>query len=121
MIKVWFYKIHLTQLDYSQISYPTVCINPTAFILLFLFALRGAPACAACSLALRNYASRRAPMQALNETLAPHFKNKTAFFSADRQLPGLPYHAQIRRFNKLDPPPFPPALSLSTAPVSNTH
>jgi len=42
----------------------------------------------------------RSCVQALNETLAPHLKNKTAFHK-DRQLPGQSYHAQISQFTKL--------------------
>ena len=53
-------------------------------------------------LASRNYASRGAPCRALNETLAPHLKNKTAFHE-DRQLPAQSYHAQISQFTKLAP------------------
>lgn len=58
-----------------------------------------------CSVfASRNYASRGAPCKALNETLAPHLKNKTAF-RKDRRLPGKSYHAQISQFSKLWPRP----------------
>lgn len=58
-----------------------------------------------CSVfASRNYASRGAPCKALNETLAPHLKNKTAL-RKDRRLPGKSYHAQISQFSKLWPLP----------------
>lgn len=57
----------------------------------------------------------RSSMQALNETLAPHLKNKKRAFHGDRQLPGLSYHAQIRQFTKLAP------LSSLTNTRRNNH
>lgn len=54
----------------------------------------------------------RSSAQALNETLAPHLKNKTSAHK-DRRLPAQPYHAQIS----------PVSLSLSLSPhfIQNAH